>query len=88
MVFRDWVSRSMPESSSASNISDSSAFAVLRVFVAVVVHFLVLEPATAWLTPVEVSCLNDWCETLVYDYGKGKFVRAGLVLAGLARMNS
>lgn len=87
MVFLDWVSRSIPDASSASN-SDLSAIAVMRVFVALFVRFCVLEPATAWLLLVEASCLDEGHETLVYDYGKGKFARAGVVFIGLVRKDT
>lgn len=73
-MFIDWMSRSIPDASSASH-SDLSAIAVLRVFVALFVRVFVLEPATAWLLLGEASCLDEGHETLVRDYGKGKFAR-------------
>jgi hypothetical protein len=87
----NWVSRSLPDMSGASNSDVSrtlSAIAVLRVFIALIVRSFVLAPASAWLTLVEASCLDSRQETLVYEQGKRKFVSVGTVFAGYEQRGS
>ena len=87
----NWVSRSLPDMSGASNSDVSrtlSAIAVLRAFIALIVRSFVLAPAAAWLTLVEASCLDSGQETLVYERGKGRFVSVGAVFAGYEQRGS
>jgi hypothetical protein len=82
----DWISRSLPDMSGASNSDVSrtlSAIAVLRVFTALFVRSFVLAPTSAWLMIVETSCLDSGEETMVYAREKGRFVSVSTLFAGL-----
>ncbi|ORY13949.1 hypothetical protein BCR34DRAFT_599548 [Clohesyomyces aquaticus] len=71
----EYVSRSLPESATPVwDIPSISALAVLHVFMALVIHSLVLAPLSAWLTMVETSCLDPTKETLVYSKEKKRFL--------------
>jgi hypothetical protein len=91
VMLLDWVSRSIPDVSSASN-SDVwrmfSAIAVLRVFIALIVRSFVLAPSAAWLMLVEAGCLDSAQETLVYERRRGRFMSVGAVFAGYEQKGS